>query len=278
MSGQPQRKWSLSDISAKGNRLPNRYVLHGVEGWGKSSWGAQFPKPIFLQSRGETGLETLIDSGQLPEVPHFPEMQNWLEVRNAIQVLTEQEQPYKTFVIDTLNGVERLCHEYVCAKDFDGNWGDKGFGSYNKGYEVSLSEWRMFLQDLDNLRQRRGMIIILLCHTKVRPFKNPEGSDFDRYQPDVHEKTWGLTHKWADVVLFGNFLIATSEDRQSKRAKGIGGKMRMLYCERSAAWDAKNRIGLPEAIEMTGETPAAAFAVFKAAVEAGRINAPGGDQ
>lgn len=276
MSAQPQqRNWSLTDITTKGNNLPNRYILHGVEGWGKTSWGAQFPKPIFIQSRGETGLETLIDAGRLPEVPHFPEMQTWLDVRGALKMLTDQEHSYKTLVIDTLNGVERLCHEYICNRDFGGNWGDKGFGSYNKGYEVSLPEWQMFLQDLDNLRQRKSIIVILLCHTKVKGFKNPEGPDFDRYQPDIHEKTWGLTHKWADVVLFGNFLVATAEDQKTRRAKGVGGTARVIYCQRSAAWDAKNRIGLGESIDLTGESPAGDFSLFHAAVKAGRIVAGG---
>lgn len=49
------------------------------------------------------------------------------------------------------------------------------------------------------------MTIFALCHTKVKPFKNPLGPHYDRFQPDMHEKTWGLSHKWADAVLFGNF-------------------------------------------------------------------------
>ena len=49
------------------------------------------------------------------------------------------------------------------------------------------------------------MGILALCHSKIAPFKNPEGPDYDRFTPDLHAKTWGLTHKWADYVLFLNF-------------------------------------------------------------------------
>lgn len=264
---------SLRDVTTNGNRLPNRYLLHALEGWGKTSFGAMFPKPLFIQTRGETGLETLIDANRLPPTPHLPEITNWADLRGAIQMLTREAHTYKTLLIDTINGAERLCHEHVCNREFGGDWGEKGFLSFHKGYGVAASEWRSLLTDLDALRAKREMIVFLLCHTKVKNFKNPEGADYDRYQPDVHETTWSLTHKWTDVVLFGNFFAVTETDRQTKRSKGVGGKARVLYCERSAAWDAKNRIGLPEELNL-GESPQAAYAAFQTAVKAGRgVNA-----
>jgi hypothetical protein len=61
-------RMSLQSIVTKGTGLPNRYVVYAVEGFGKTSLAAHYPKPIFIQSRGETGLETLIDAGQLPKL------------------------------------------------------------------------------------------------------------------------------------------------------------------------------------------------------------------
>jgi hypothetical protein len=241
-----------------------------VEGWGKTSFGAQAPKPVFIQTGGETGLETLIDAGRLPETPHFPAIQTWEDLLGAIECLRVEDHPYKTLVGDTLNGAEQLCHRFICDRDFNGQWGNQGFGSYNKGYEVSLPEWTRFLAELDKLRSERKMAILWLCHTKVKPFKNPEGPDYDRYQPDVHEKTWGLSHKWADCVLFGNFEVTVQTDKpDAKRGKGVGGAFRMLYTERHAAYDAKNRLGLPGEVEM-GDSPADAWASFMAAVKQGR--------
>lgn len=262
----------LGSITSKGNNLPNRYILHAVEGYGKTSLAAQFPKPVFIQSRGETGLETLIDAGRLPETPHFPEITDWAVLLEAIRMLTTEKHDYKTLVIDTMNGVERLCHEFVCRRDFGNNWGERGFEGYKRGYEIALTDWRSFLQLLDSLREQRRMIVMLLCHTKVKTFNNPEGANYDRWAPDVHEKTWGLSHKWADVVLFGNFLSVGDKDR-----KGAGGKDRMLYCEQSAAVIAKNRIGLPAEMQLPSDSPYAAYAAFLEAVKAGRgTNAAGG--
>lgn len=264
---------SLSDVTGKGNNLPNRYVIHAVEGFGKTSFGAQTPKPIFLMTKGETGLETLIDSGRLPEVPHFPEIQDWESLLGAIETLAVEEHEYKSLVIDTINGAERLCHEFVCVRDFGGDWGERGFTGYMRGYEVALGEWRLLLNALDRLRETKRMAIVCLCHTKVKTFRNPEGADYERYQADMHDKTWGLSHKWADVVLFGNFEVTVMDGRKEaasdKKGKGVGGKSRMIYTERSAAYDAKNRLGLPPEIEM-GTSPQEAWANYVQAVKAGR--------
>ncbi len=266
-------KLGLSAVKTAGSGLPNRYILHAVEGWGKTSFGAQTPKPIFIQTRGETGLETLIDAKQLPETPHFPEVQDWNSLLGAIDVLITEPHDYRTLITDTVNGGERLCHEHVCQRDFAGDWTDRGFMGYQRGFEVALADWREFLGKLDRLRVERRMAIMMLCHTKVATFKNPEGPDYDRYQPDCNPKTWALTHKWADVVLFGNFEVIVQTDKAgAKKGKGSGGQQRMLYTERHASYDAKNRLGLPEEVDM-GNSAAEAWANFIQAIKTGRNGA-----
>lgn len=272
---QPIVGMSLKDITSKTNKLPNRYGLHAVEGWGKTSLAAQFPKPIFIQTRGETGLETLIDAGRLPETPHFPEIMSWQSLREAIRLLGGGGHAHKTLVVDTLNGAQNLCFEDVCRRQFS-NDRDK-FVSFGRGPAVAAEEWRAFLQELDEVRQKQKMIIFCLVHTKVTKFKNPEGSDFDRYQPELDGSVWSLTHKWLDVVMFGNFLQMTGEDKSDKRQKGLGGIDRMLYCSRTAAWDAKNRIGLEPEYRI-GNSPQEAYQQFSDAVKAGRGTAQPQDQ
>jgi len=253
-------------VKTSGDSLPNRYVLHAVEGFGKTSLAAKMPKPIFLMSKGETGLLTLIGSGLLPtDIPRFEETQDWLTFIEQLKALRDQEHSHKTLVLDALNGFERLNHEHVCATEYGGEWGDKGFTSYMRGYEVSLGSWREMLNLLDDIRAQKKMIIFALCHTKVKPFKNPEGPDYDRYTADMHEKTWGLTHKWADAVLFGNFETVVRDENAKKSKASMAAQSRILYTERRAAWDAKNRNGLAPEIDL-GNSPDEAFQAFKLAI------------
>jgi len=218
-------------------------------------------------AKGETGLETLIDSGRLSDIPHLPELQNWDTTLAILDELLSTDHDYKTLVIDTLNGFERLCHEHICNTQYGGNWGKNGFTSFMQGYEVSLGDWRLFLSKLDQLREVKGMMLVALCHTHVKTFKNPEGADFYRYQPDMHAKTWGLTHKWADIVLFLNYL--TVVDESGNRPKGAGGVDRIAYTERSAAFDAKNRHGLPDQFSL-GESGQEGWEAFRQAIKEGK--------
>lgn len=232
------------------------------------------PRPYFLMARGETGLETLMDSRQIKDVDHYPELMKWNTVLDVVDMLATEEHKFGTLVMDALGGFERLCHEYVCKRDFcsaerpDGDWGDKGFQGYMRGYDIALADWRTLLSKLDTLREKKRMAIIVIAHTKVTAFKNPEGLDYDRYEPDMHRKTWGLTHKWADIVLFANYLTVVDDKATISKTtgKGKGGTSRVLYTERTAAYDAKNRCGLHDEIDM-GSSAAEAWTNFITAIK-----------
>jgi hypothetical protein len=267
--GTQFQRFSLGDIKAVGAGLPNRAILHGVEGIGKTSFGCCAPKPVFLMTRNETGLLTLIDSGQVPETSHFPEVGTWDQLLGAVETLINEPHDFRTLVIDTLNGCERLCHEHVCRRDFGGNWGRDGFTSFMTGYEVALADWRNLLDALDRLRSTRRMSVLTLAHSKITTFRNPEGSDYDRYTVDIHHKSWSLTHKWADLVIFANFVAHVDSKKNDGRGKAKGGSRRVLYTTRTAAFDAKNRHGLPEQID-AGHSATEAWAYFAAALQAGK--------
>lgn len=260
------RDWA-SEIKTKGNSLPTRMVMQAVEKFGKTSFAAQVPGVIFGMSADETGLLTLIDAHRVRETPYLPPFETWTDLLDGIRYLTEADHNYKAFALDTLNGAEKLCHAYVCQREYGGDWGKKGFANYQQGYDVATSEWRLLLSALDRLREQRRMTIIALCHTKPTDFKNPEGPDYTRYTPAVHYKTWEITHRWADIIAFGNFYTEVVED--GNRHKGRGGQQRVLYTVRHAAYDAGNRLGLPEEIDC-GNSAVEAFKNFCDAVKAAK--------
>lgn len=202
------------------------------------------PGAVFLTDPSEDGITTLKNYGRVPaDVPQIT-ANNWADVLGTIDSLATGEHKHRTLVMDALGGFERLCHEEVCARDFRGEWGDKGFASYHKGYQVALTDWRMFLNGLDRLRDR-GMSVIILGHSNVKNYKNPEGEDYDRYIPDVHASTWALTHKWADLVIFQQYVTVIDD-----KGKAKGGQDRVMLTEYHPAYDAKNRMGLPGDIDM----------------------------
>lgn len=255
------------------NVPPDRMIMNAVEGWGKTSLAAHAPSPAILMARGETGYPTLLKAGLVPSVP-AAELMTWIEVLEQLDYIAATPDGIKTLALDALGGFERLCHEHVCATQFDNEWGDRGFQAYMRGYDVSVSEWLLMLQRLDRIRSK-GVGIVLLSHAKVKPFKNPTGADFDRYTSDCHEKTWAATSKWADDIFFGTFnavivdskgAIATGDGVRGRK-KGIGGDERVVYTQRRDGYDAKNRHGMDAEVSMPAGKPEEMWNVLTCAMK-----------
>jgi hypothetical protein len=267
------RNW-LSEVQTKSKKRPGAMVAYGPPGVGKTEFAAQIPGAIFLCDDKEDGINTLKEAvrGVNQDTPVLPPAKSWTDVIGMLDALATDKHDYKALVVDALGGIERLCHEHVCRREYAGEWGEKGFTSYQRGFDVSVSDWRQFLFSLDRLRDEKGMAILLLGHSKISPFKNPAGPDFDRYTLDIHHKTWAATHKWADVVLFMNYVVATT--KEGGKTKGRGGQQRVMHTENDAAYEAKNRFGLPSEIDM-GNCGRDAWSNFTTAIKEAKVNSNG---
>ncbi len=228
------------DSITKGKRaLPTRILLYGVEGVGKSTFGANAPSPIFLGA--EDGTSQL-------DVARFPNPEKWQDVLDAVHTLTMDSHAYETLVIDTLDWAEPLLWTHICARDNQANVESYGYG---KGFSAALDEWRVFLAALERLRKAKPMHVILMAHSWIKPFKNPEGDDFDRYELKLNAKASGLLKEWADAVLFTNYETFAHKDAKTKRVRGVSNGARVIYTTRTAAYDAKNRYSLPETLPLS---------------------------
>ena len=213
---------------------PRRIVCFGPEGIGKSTFASLSPNPIFIGA--EDGTSQL-------DIHRFNEPDSWPRIIGALEQLLSQDHDYKTVVVDTLDWAEPMVWAHICERDGKRDISDYDWG---RGYTAAVDQWRMFLHKLDALRKDKNMGVILLAHAHVKQFNNPEGKDYDRYELKLHHKSAGLIKEWADCVLFANYETYVHE--QGGKVKGIDEGARVIYTERRAAWDAKNREGLPPKI------------------------------
>jgi hypothetical protein len=140
----------------------------------------------------------------------------------------------------------------------------------NKAGKIVAKAWEPLLNQLDAL-QHAGLGVFLIAHSTIRKFSNPEAADYDRWQ-SLSKHFWDRIYAWADIVLFGGFevTLAKKNKRQNdaeEKAKASGGEHRVLYTERRAAFDAKNRHGLPPRIDC-GNSAADAWSNFISALKA----------
>ena len=213
-----------------------------------STTAAQAPNPIFVQT--EDGLDQI-------ECASFPLADKLADVEAAFQVLLHEKHDYGTVVLDSIDWLERLIWDVLCEK-YGVESIEKVDGGYAKGYTHALTYWRRILDDLNALRNQRGMCVILLAHAKVEKFEDPEHSAYDRYSPRLHKHATSLITEWSDAVLFATRKIITKTEksgfgRERTTAAGLGkdGGERILRCVGSPACVAKNRYNLPAELPLS---------------------------
>ena len=230
----------LSLITKGAQRRPHFILLYGVDGVGKSSFGAEAPAPIFLGT--DDGLDTI-------DAPAFPIPKDWATVKEAVSELLHTEHPFKTLVIDTVNGLEVLLWNHVIKEDRVSSIEEVG-GGFGKGYVLAAEHWAQFLNDLKRLRAK--MNVILLGHAQIKSFEDPHANErFDRFQLKMHEKSAALIREAVSTVLFANFETSTRKEKGARKAKAFGDGKRIMFTERRPAFDAKNRFDLPFEMELS---------------------------
>jgi hypothetical protein len=227
---------------------PPRLLVYGTEGIGKSTFGSQAPKPIFIQTEDGLG-EIACDK--------FPLASTYDEVVAALADLRTEQHEYETVVIDSLDWLERLVWDKLCAQ-YGVNSIEKVDGGYARGYTHALAYWREIVEHLNALRNHRGMVVLLIAHSKVERFEDPESSSYDRYSPRLHKHAAALITEWCDAVLFATRKFRTqSEDagfskkRTIAHAIGTDGGDRILRCVGGPSCIAKNRYGIVEELPLS---------------------------
>jgi hypothetical protein len=217
-------------------KTAGRFTVYGTEGIGKSTLASQFPTPLILDT--EDGTRHL-DCARAP-------ISSWKDLTLAMTELAINAQGFKTVVIDSADWAEKLLVEWLLKGAGKNSIEDFGFG---KGYVMLQEHVARFLASADVL-VRQGIHVVFVAHSKVVRTSPPDQTDgYDRWELKLTKQVAPLFKEWSDALIFCNFKTKLVEGADG-RMKARGGKDRIMYAERSAAWDAKNRFGLPAEMPM----------------------------
>ena len=232
--------FSLDDVRGTRRDMPERLLIHGIHKVGKTTFAASAPGCIFIPT--EDGQESV-------DANAFPLCRSWDDILSAITTLYTEPHEFKTAVLDSGDWAELLARKAVC--DEHNQSGIEEFG-YGKGYQFTAERYAEMLDGLNALRLERGMRIVMVVHTEIKKFEDPLADAYDRYQIKLHKSIGKLVQEWADVIGFAQAAATTKEEKKDFQAKGDKGRTRAIdlgkriVCfERSAAYDAGNRFGLP---------------------------------
>lgn len=220
---------------------PPRVVIYGTEGVGKTNFGINATHPVVVAS-----LEDRVDHLKRVDGKDFDiaDLKSWDDVRKFVRSLINENHNFKSLVIDSADWLEKLCHARIIGDS------DKDIIRVNGGYSAGLREaeklHRELLADLSDLRDKKGMAIIVTAHYHVREEKNPEAiKDYDTFQIKLDERVSSLWREWADAIFFAKFNTYV-KGKDNEKAKAFTDHGRSVFASRQAFCQAKNVYGMPK--------------------------------
>ncbi len=234
---------------------PQKVVIYGPEGIGKTTIAADFPDPLFIDT--ESGTSHM-------DVRRIDRPGSWEELLSIVAEVAETKDICKTLVIDTADWAEQLAIAYICGKYKKG--GIEEFG-YSKGYVYLSEEFTRFLAALDQVIAA-GIHVVVTAHAMMRKFEQPdEIGAYDRWEMKLTKQVAPLLKEWCDMLLFCNYkTYIVQSDNVMEKAKVQVGK-RVMYTSHHPCWDAKNRRGLPDELPLSFNSIARLFTDAPAAAE-----------
>ena len=234
-------------LKISNGRIPRaqKVVLYGSEGIGKSTLAAMFPNPLFIDTEGGTAHM---------DVRRIDKPGTWTELMDVLNEVAITPDVCGSLIIDTADWAEQLAVSYVCAKYKKAGIEDFGYG---KGHTYLAEEFAPFFRALDRI-VGAGIHVVVTAHAKMRKFEQPdEMGAYDRWEMKLSKQVAPLFKEWCDMLLFLNYqtYVVTTEN---KSTKAQGGK-RVMYTSHHPCWDAKNRHGLEEVLDLDYEQIAHIF-------------------
>lgn len=227
-------------LNIKSGRIPRpqKVVIYGPEGIGKTTFAASFPDPVFIDTEGST---------YHMDVRRVDKPGSWTELLNTVKQFVASPGICGTLVVDTADWAEQLCAAEICAKTQKNSIEDFGYG---KGYVFLQEEFGRLLNALEDVINA-GMNVVVTAHAKMRKFEQPdEMGAYDRWEMKLTKQVAPMVKEWADMVLFANYkTYVVAVDDKGQKHKAQGGK-RVLHTSHHPCWDAKNRHGLPDEIPL----------------------------
>lgn len=252
----------------------------GFPGVGKSTLGATFPAPIFVQAENATSVfETWPESRQPTFLPELPSANAKRDVKPSevliaqLRELATAEHSFRTVVIDAVTTLNMLFEQEVIEFDHNGadNIGEAA-GGFGKGY-LAVAQLHAKVRNACEHLRKRGMSVVFLAHSGVAKIKNrPDVEAYSTWSLDMHEASRRVYVNTSDAVLYlksREFVMGTDKDKKGN-VKSYG-KMtttgeRVLITESEGTIgfvDAKNRYHIPQELDVIeGENPLLQYIPF----------------
>lgn len=178
-------------------------LIYGQPKTGKSTFGSQLPRSLFLNF--EQGTNALAGIRSVPIL-------RWTDFKKVLSQLRKPQakEMYDSIVVDTASIAWQLCEQYICQREGvdtlrDIPWG-QGWGMVKTEFSESWREITLL-----------GFGILFIAHSKDKPteMKDEEGNSITAVAPDLPNNAYTIINGIVDII--GYLQVQMNSDGTSER-------------------------------------------------------------
>lgn len=224
-------------------------LVMGEPGIGKTTFGANCPSPVILTF--EQGLSSLSgrEDVRVLECPKHTK-----EIKPLFAQFLKQDHPHKTLVVDSITAFLSFLEDEIVREDGAKSLA-QAHGGFNKGFKFFAAEAKKFAENCVLLRDRGGMNIVWISHTKPKMFYPADGEGYERYDIMGHDSATPPFIMLSDIVGFirQQYTLKSTADNSRSIVKGTGARELIVHTVPYAP--TKNRLGIDKPLKLTSEPP-----------------------
>lgn len=224
----------MNIISNSTTDRPQRVVIYGAPGVGKTQLAMAFPAPVFLCA--EEGL------GARPVARFDGTCSTYAQVKEAFTQLYREPHEFKTIVLDSVDWLMPAIAGEGCARHNCKSMDDSAATTYGRGHGWARDVLSDVLKMADAVAQKRGMHIVLIAHAAAVDTRDPGGEKYTAWGLGVQRLCAQLVTEWSDEIWFvATDVCARPENTRTHERLGYGTSDRVVHVAPNPAWLAKTR-------------------------------------
>ena len=178
-------------------------LIYGQPKTGKSTFGSQLPRSLFLNF--EQGTNALAGIRSVPIL-------RWGDFKKVLSQLRKPQarEMYDSIVVDTASIAWQLCEKYICQREGVDSIRDIPWG---QGWGMLRNEFSECWREITLL----GFGILFIAHSKDKPteMRDEEGNEITAVAPDLPNQCYTIINSIVDII--GYLQVQMNNDGTSER-------------------------------------------------------------